>query len=73
MKSTMIIGVVLIAVGLIGLVGGRINYTTKEKVIDLGPIEATADKKHSIGIPDVAGVALLIGGIVLCVVSTRKA
>jgi hypothetical protein len=73
MKSTLIIGIVLIALGAMGLIGGRINYTTKEKVIDLGPIEATADKKHSIGIPDAAGIALLIGGIVLCVVSTRRA
>ena len=73
MKSTMIIGVVLIALGAMGLIGGHIDFTTKEKVLDLGPIEATADKKHSIGIPDAAGVALLIAGVVLCVVSTKRA
>ncbi len=73
MKAPMIIGVVLIALGAIGLFGGHIDFTTKEKVLDLGPIQATADKKHSIGLSDAAGVALLIGGIVLCVVGTRKA
>lgn len=73
MKVSMIVGIVLIALGAIGLVGGHIDFTTKEKVLDLGPIQATADKKHSIGIPDAAGVAFLIAGVVLCVVSTRRA
>ena len=73
MKSTMIIGVVLIVLGAIGLFGGHIDFTTKEKVLDLGPIQATADKQHSIGLSDAAGVALLIAGVVLCVVSTRRA
>ena len=48
MKSTLIAGIILIALGVAGLGAGYVSYTTKEKVIDLGPIDITADKKHVI-------------------------
>jgi len=59
------VAVVLIAVGLIGILWGGINYTTKEKVIDLGLIQASADKEHHIPLPPIAGAIALIGGLVL--------
>jgi hypothetical protein len=59
------VAVVLIAIGLIGILWGGINYTTREKVIDLGPIQATADKEHHIPLSPIAGAIALIGGIVL--------
>ena len=58
------VAVVLIAVGLIGILWGGINYTTKEKVIDLGPIQASADKEHHIPLPPIAGA---FGAIASCV------
>ena len=59
------IGVALIVLGLAGLAWGGFTYTTREKFIDLGPIQATRDETHSIPIPPIAGVLALIGGIVL--------
>jgi len=73
MKPLMIIGIVLVVAGIAGLVNGSFSYTTKEKVLDLGPIEATAEKEHTIGIPEIAGVAALIAGIGLVVVGARRA
>lgn len=70
MKRT--IGVVLIVLGLIGLAWGGFTYTTKEKVIDLGPIEATRDKTHNVPLPPVAGAAALIGGVALLLTSKEK-
>ena len=46
-----ITGIVLIVVGLISLALGGISYTTKEKVVDLGPIQATAEKHERIPLP----------------------
>ena len=66
-----IIGVVLIVIGLIGLVWGGISYTREEKVLDLGPIEATAERRETIPVGPVVGGIALIGGIVL-LVSGRK-
>lgn len=72
MKGLMLVGVILIVAGLAGLVFGHINYTTQEKVVDLGPITATADKEHSVKIPDVAGVAAIAVGAFLVFVGRRR-
>jgi hypothetical protein len=58
-----ILGTILIVLGLAGLAWGGFTYTTKEKVVDIGPIEASRDKKHHVPIPPIAGAVALIGGI----------
>ena len=70
MKS--IIGVILIVVGLIGLIWGGISYTREEKVIDLGPIEATAERRETIPVTPLAGGLALAGGIVLLVAGRKR-
>jgi hypothetical protein len=72
MKPMAILGVVLIVLGIAGLVLGRFSYTTQEKVIDLGPLQATAEKEHSIAIPDIAGIAAIVAGGFLVYVSRRR-
>ena len=72
MKPIVIVGIVLIIIGVVGLSAGHISFTTREKVLDFGPIQATADKEHIIGIPEAGGIALLIAGVVLCVAGTRR-
>ena len=57
MKPLAIVGIILIVLGIVGLAVGRFSYTTEEKVVDVGPIEATVDEEHHIAIPDVASDA----------------
>ena len=59
------LGIILIALGLFGLAWGGVTYTTKEKVVDIGPIHATRDKKHNLPLSPIAGAVAVIGGIVL--------
>jgi uncharacterized membrane protein YidH (DUF202 family) len=66
-----LIGVLLIVFGIVALVMGGIRYTTREKVLDIGPIEATADKHHEIPLSPIVGIASVVGGIVLVVVGSR--
>jgi len=61
------LGLVLIALGLVGLVWGGFTYTTNEKVVDIGPIHATREKTHNVPLTPIAGAVALIGGIVLLV------
>lgn len=70
---TRTIGVVLIALGLIGIIWGGVTYTTREKVVDVGPIHASRDEKHTIPLPPIAGAVSLIGGIVLLVAGKKDA
>jgi hypothetical protein len=62
---TKAIGVLLIVLGLVGLAYGGFTYTTREKVLDIGPIEATKDKTRSVPLPPIAGALALISGVVL--------
>ena len=73
MKPLAIVGVVLIILGLAGLVVGRFSYTTEEKVLDLGPLQATAEKEHSIAVPDIAAIAAIVAGGFLVFVGRRRA
>ena len=64
---TKVFGIVLAVLGLVGLVWGGFTYTTREKVVDIGPIHATHDETHRVPLPPIAGAVALIGGIVLIV------
>ena len=67
-----IVGIILIVVGAIALAYGGITYTSREKVLDIGPIEATAERERTIPLPPVLGALAVAGGIVLLVVGGRK-
>jgi hypothetical protein len=66
-----IIGILLIVFGVFALAVGGINYTTRENVLDIGPITATAEKHKSIPLSPIAGIAALAGGIALVVAGSR--
>ena len=66
-----IVGIVLIVVGVIALAWGGITYTTRDKVVDLGPIEATKETERTIPLPPLAGVASLVAGIALVAMGRR--
>jgi drug/metabolite transporter (DMT)-like permease len=66
-----VLGAILIVLGLVGLVWGGFTYTTKEKVIDIGPIHATRDKTNNIPLPPIIGALALIGGIALVAVGKK--
>jgi hypothetical protein len=73
MKSgVLVIAIVLIAIGVVSLAYQGITYTTREKIIDLGPIKATADKERTIPLPPILGGLALAGGVVLLVVGARR-
>jgi uncharacterized membrane protein YidH (DUF202 family) len=72
MKPAGIIGIILIAIGIIALAYGGITYTKREKVIDAGPLQVSADKEKTIPLPPVLGGLCLVGGILLVVVGSRK-
>jgi len=59
------IGVILLGIGLIMLIWTGFTYTKKEKVIDAGPIQVSADREHTVNWPPYAGGILVVGGIIL--------
>jgi len=67
-----ILGFVLIVIGVISLAIGGISYTKREKVLDIGPIEATAERQKTIPLPPLLGGLALAGGVALLIVGSRR-
>ncbi len=72
MRGLAMVGVVLVVLGLVGLMWPVITYTKTEKVVDLGPVEVTAENEEQVPIPPVAGGLAIAAGIALVVVGTRR-
>jgi hypothetical protein len=73
MKSgVLVVAIVLIAIGVVSLAYQGITYTTREKVLEVGPIKATAEKKKTLPLPPILGGLSLAGGVVLLVAATRR-
>jgi len=68
----MIIAIVLIVIGVVSLAYQGITYTTREKIIDIGPIKATKEREKTIPLPPLLGGLALAGGVILLVVAARR-
>jgi hypothetical protein len=72
MKSATLAGIVLIILGILSFAYQGISVTTQKKVVDVGPIHATKDEKHTLPLPPVLGGLLLIGGVALLLTGQRS-
>ena len=72
MRLGTLVGIILIVLGVVGLAAGGFSFTRKEKIVDLGPIEATADKKELVAIPPVLGTIALVAGVALVAATSRR-
>jgi hypothetical protein len=72
MKTYTLTGIILIVIGIVAFAYQGITYTTREKVVDLGPIQVTADKTKTLPLPPLVGAVALVGGIVLLVMGSKK-
>lgn len=72
MKATMLIAIILMALGFVSLAYQGFSYTTKEKVVDIGPIQVDAEKTKTVPLPPILGGLALAGGIGLMVMSRKS-
>jgi len=74
MKSITVLGILLAVLGVLALVYQGFSYTRQEKVLDMGPIHATADTREHVPLPPiVGGIALAVGAVLLAIGAKRKA
>lgn len=71
MKPAAIAGIVLIVLGLAALAYQGFSYTSRETVIDIGPIKATADTQKTVPIPPIAGIIAVVAGVALVFAGKR--
>lgn len=72
MKPLTLVGIVLIAVAIAAFAYQGISYTTREKVVDIGPLHMTAEKTRTLPLSPIVGGLALVGGIVLLVMESKK-
>ena len=73
MKTQAILGALLLVLGLFIIVNSGISYRTREKIIDIGPIEADREVRKTVPISPVVGVVALAGGATLIVLGMKRA
>jgi len=73
MRPAAYIAIGLIVVGILSFAYQGITYTTREKAVDLGPLQITTEKTHTVPLPPILGALTLAGGIVLLIVVSRRA
>ena len=66
------IGILLIVFGIVALAVGGLTYTDRDKVLDIGPIEATTVQRKTILLPPIAGIASIAAGVALVSVGARR-
>ncbi len=72
MKPIAVVGIVLIMLGLATLAYQGMTYITREKVVEVGPVEVTAEKEETVRFPPILGAAAVGTGLVLVVVGSRR-
>ncbi|MCJ7788934.1 MAG: DUF3185 domain-containing protein [Candidatus Atribacteria bacterium] len=73
MKTNTLIAIILIIVGIVAFAYQGITYTSREKVVNLGPVQVTAEKTRTFPLPPIVGGIALVGGIVLLLMGGKKA
>jgi hypothetical protein len=73
MKPNVLLAILLIAGGVAVLAYQGFNYTTREKVVDIGDVHVMADKTKSVSLPPILGAFAIAGGILLLALGNRKA
>lgn len=73
MKTATVLGIALLMLGFVAFAYQGITYTTRENVVDLGPLQATFDKEKTIPLTPLAGGLALAGGIALLIIGARRA
>jgi hypothetical protein len=72
MKPLTIVGALLIVLGLVALVYQGVTYTSRETVIDIGPLQATAEREKTLPLPPVLGIVAVAAGVAFVIVGVRK-
>ncbi len=67
-----IIGIILIAAGILMLIFGNISFTKKEKVLDAGPVEINKKEKKTIAWPNYAGGIAILAGVIVLIAGNKK-
>lgn len=71
MTAKRVVGVILVAIGIVTLVWGGVFWTDRDTIIDAGPLEVRTEQREGLRLPPVVGIIALLGGVALLVARKR--
>jgi hypothetical protein len=72
MKSITVAGIFLVILGVLVIVYQGVTYTKREKILDIGPIQATRETHKTVPLPPILGAVAIAGGIALMVKGHKR-
>lgn len=72
MKPNALAGVLLILLGVVALAYQGFTYTSRDTVVDIGPLHATAERQHTVPLSPLLGIAAIAGGAMLLYIGGRS-
>lgn len=72
MRPATLVGIILIALGVIALAYEGITYTTRRTVVNVGPIKVQAEEQRRIPLPPVLGGVAIAGGLILILAGRKR-
>ena len=73
MRAITAVGILLVVIGAAALLFGHFNYADTKPVFKAGPVELNATEQHSVDIPTIAGIVILLAGAGLVIAGRRRA
>jgi hypothetical protein len=72
MNTNKLVAIILIVIGVIALAYQGITFTTREKDVDLGPLQISHSERHTVPLGPIVGAVALVGGLALLIGANRK-
>jgi uncharacterized membrane protein len=72
MRPVVLVGIILIIIGIVALAYQGFTYTTREKVVDVGPLKVEAKREKTVPLPPIVGGVAVAAGLVLVIVGSRR-
>jgi hypothetical protein len=71
MRHLLLVGFVLVVLGIAGLIVQNVTFTETKQVLNVGPLQVSAEEQHNVPIPTIAGVIAVIAGLGMIYASRR--
>jgi len=71
MRHLLLAGFVLVVLGIAGLIVQNVSFRETKHVVNVGPLQVTAEEQHNVPIPTIAGVFAVIAGLGMIFASRR--
>jgi hypothetical protein len=72
MSVTRIVGLVLVAIGIVALLWGGVFWTDRDTVVDAGPLQIQTEETDGFAVPPVLGGIALVAGIIMVLLPSRR-